>query len=90
VILGKNTSDTCALLSEVYGREAIRKSSVFEWHIPFKQGHENVEDDDRSGNPRFHRSDDNVKKMRSQVHSDRRLSIRAMAVKLNLDKEIER
>jgi hypothetical protein len=36
VKLGKNASDTCATLSKVYRREAMKKSSVFEWHIWFK------------------------------------------------------
>jgi hypothetical protein len=30
VKLGKNASDTCAMLSEAYGGEALRKSNVFE------------------------------------------------------------
>jgi hypothetical protein len=32
VILGNNASDTSALLSEPYGREALKNSSVSEWH----------------------------------------------------------
>jgi hypothetical protein len=40
-----------------------------------------VEDDERSGRPRSHITDENL------VRSDRRLSIRAVAVQLNLDKE---
>jgi hypothetical protein len=32
---GKNASGTCAVLSEAYGREAMKKSSVFEWHKQF-------------------------------------------------------
>jgi hypothetical protein len=27
---GRNVSDTCALLSEAYGGEAMKKSSIFE------------------------------------------------------------
>jgi hypothetical protein len=34
---GKNASQTCAMLSKVYGREAMKKSSVFEWHKWFKE-----------------------------------------------------
>jgi hypothetical protein len=37
VKLGKNASDTCAELSEAYGGEALRQSSVFEWHKRFKE-----------------------------------------------------
>jgi hypothetical protein len=44
---------------------------------------ENVENDERSGRPKSHRTDENVEKVRNLVHSDRRLRIRAMAVKLD-------
>jgi len=35
--LGKNASDTCAMLSEAYGGEALKKSSVFEGHKRLKR-----------------------------------------------------
>jgi hypothetical protein len=88
VKLGKNASDTCAVLYQAYGREALKKSSVFEWHEQFREGHENVEDDERSGCPRLHKTDEDVEKVQNLVHSDKHLSIRAMAVQLNLDKEM--
>jgi hypothetical protein len=37
VKLGKNASDTCALLSEAYGVEDVKKSSILEWHKWFKE-----------------------------------------------------
>jgi hypothetical protein len=37
VKLGKNASDTCRMLSEAYGGEAMRTSRVFEWHKLFKE-----------------------------------------------------
>jgi hypothetical protein len=39
VKLGKNASDTCAMLSEAYGEEVMKKSSISECH-------EYVEDDE--------------------------------------------
>jgi len=30
--LGKNVSNTCALLSKAYEGEAMKKADVFEWH----------------------------------------------------------
>jgi transposase len=87
VELGKNARDTCAMLSEAYEEEVMKKSSVFQWHKRFKEGRENVEDDERSGCPKSHRNDENVEKMRNLAHSDRRLSIRAMTVQLNFGKE---
>jgi hypothetical protein len=51
VKLRKNASDTCAVLSEAYGGEAMKKSHVFEWHKWFTEGFENVENDERCGCP---------------------------------------
>jgi hypothetical protein len=34
----KSTSATLALLTAVYGKYAMKKSSVFEWHRRFKGG----------------------------------------------------
>jgi hypothetical protein len=36
VKLGKNASDTCAILSGPYEGEAMRKSNVFDWYKRFK------------------------------------------------------
>jgi hypothetical protein len=37
VTLGENASDTCALVSEAYGGEVMKKSSVFKWHKRFRE-----------------------------------------------------
>jgi hypothetical protein len=50
------------MLSGTNGREAVKKSCVFEWHKVFKDGHENVEDDEKNGRPKCHRTDENVEK----------------------------
>jgi hypothetical protein len=38
------TLQCIAMLFEVYGGEAMKKSSVFEWHTWFKDGHSDMED----------------------------------------------
>jgi hypothetical protein len=53
VKLGKNASDTCAMVSEGYGGEAMKKSNVSEWYKRFKKGHEYVEDDEDSSHHFF-------------------------------------
>jgi hypothetical protein len=47
------------MLAEAYGADAMKKSSVFEWHKRFKDGWENVKDDERTGRPKTHRTDEN-------------------------------
>jgi len=36
VELGNNASDTCTIIYEAYGGEAMKRSRVFEWHKQFK------------------------------------------------------
>jgi len=64
-----------------------KNSRYFEWHKLFNFGRDYVEDVERSGRWRCHRTDKNDEKVWNLVHTDRRLSIRAVAVKLNVDKE---
>jgi hypothetical protein len=81
VKLGRNASDTCAVLSEAHGGGGMKGSSVSEWNQRFKEGHVYAEDEG-NGQPRSHTASDNDDEVRTLVHSDRRLSIRAMAVEL--------
>jgi hypothetical protein len=52
-----------------------------------QERHKSVPSDERSGHPTSHRTDENVEKVWNLVHSQTHLSITAMAVQLNLDKE---
>jgi hypothetical protein len=69
VKLGKNESGTCAMLSKAYGGEAMKKSNISEWHKWFKEGHENVEKDERSDCSRSHRTNENAEKMQNLVQT---------------------
>jgi hypothetical protein len=62
------------------GGGAMKKSSVLESHKLFKEGRENMSDDERSDRPSSHRTDDNVEKVRNLVHSDRSLCLSITAV----------
>jgi hypothetical protein len=44
------------MLTEAYGAEATKKSSVFKWHKNFKEGREDVKDDERTERPKTHRT----------------------------------
>jgi hypothetical protein len=53
----------------------MKHSCFFEWYNQFKEGRENVEDDEKSGRPWSHRTNEKVETMGNMVHSDRRSSI---------------
>jgi hypothetical protein len=78
------------MLTQAYGADAMKKSSVFEWHTRFKEGQENVKDDERTGHPKTHRTDENVEKVWKLDCFDRQLSVQMMAEELNLDRETVR
>jgi hypothetical protein len=44
------------MVSEGYVGETMKNSNVFEWHKRFKVGREDVEDDERCGRPKSHRT----------------------------------
>ena len=50
-------SETLTLLTVACGEDAMKKSSGFEWHRLFKEGREDVQDDQRSGQPKTQRTD---------------------------------
>jgi hypothetical protein len=68
----------------------VKKSSVFYSHRRFKEGRDNVQDDPRSGQPKTHRTDANVDRIRTLVRSDLRLGVRLIAKQFNMNKETVR
>jgi hypothetical protein len=79
VNIGKNCSETLALLTVAYGEKAAKKSTVSEWQRRFKVGREYVQDDPSSGQPETQRTDANSDRVRASVHSGRRLGVRLIA-----------
>jgi hypothetical protein len=57
--LGKSASKSLQMLTEPYGGDAMKKSSVCKWHKKSKEGREDVQDDERTGRPKTHRTDEN-------------------------------
>ncbi|XP_020918193.1 putative uncharacterized protein FLJ37770 isoform X1 [Sus scrofa] len=90
VKLNKSASETHHLLKEAYGEEVMSRARVFDWHKRFKEGREDIRDDARSGRPVTHRTDENIRKVKDLVCSNRQLTVRMMAEELNLDKETVR
>ena len=81
VKIGKGASETLPLLTVAYGELSMKKSSVFEWHRRFKEGREDVQDDQRSGQPKTKRTDANGNRVRNLVRWDKKLGVRVIAEK---------
>jgi len=61
---------------------------VFRWHKTFREGREDVEDEQRIGRPSTSHTLDNVVKVKAVLDSDRRLSVRLIADQVGLPKSI--
>ena len=73
VKIGECASETLALLTVAYGGYAM---CVFEWHRRFKDGRKDVQDEPRSGQAKTQRTEANVHRVRTLVHSNRRIGVR--------------
>jgi len=51
VKLKKSDTETFNMLHEAYGEMTLSRAYVFEWHKRFSEGREDVEDDERPGQP---------------------------------------
>jgi len=81
VKIGNCASETLDILKVAFGEYGVKKSSVFEWHRRFKEGREDVQDDQRSGQPKTKRTDANGNRVRNLVRWDKKLGVRVIAEK---------
>jgi hypothetical protein len=63
VKLGKSATETYNLLKEVYGDECLSRTQVFEWFKSFKEGREEIRDDQCAGCPSTSKTDANIEKV---------------------------
>ena len=90
VKLGKSTTETYHLLKKVYGDECLSRTQVFEGFKRFKEGREEIGDDQCPSCPSTSKTEANIEKMGEIVRQNRRPSIRAIAELINIDKETVR
>ncbi|KAJ8962118.1 hypothetical protein NQ318_018075 [Aromia moschata] len=58
------------------------------WHKAFAEGREDVSDENRAGRPSTSSSDDNLKRVRDLLNTDRRLSVRLISETIDITKTI--
>ena len=73
-------------LQRDYGKHSLSREQVFRWQKSFLEGREQVEDEPRAGRLSTSKTDDNVKRVRSLVRSDLRLTLRMISCELNLNR----
>ena len=83
--LGRTATETCEMLVQVYGSEAVSRKCVYEWFKRFREGKETTEDEPRSGRPLTRRTPDMIEKMRQILVQNRLLPLRLIAEELGIN-----
>jgi len=65
----------------------MSRTCFFEWHRRFKEGREEVKDDQRSGRPSTSKTEENVQRVREKVRNNRSLTVRMIADELDMISE---
>lgn len=80
--LGKKCSETYELLKKVYGDDCMSKARVYEWFNRFKNGREDLNDDERPGRPEASNRAELVEKVREIIAIDGNMTVRILAEEL--------
>ena len=83
----KTPTECFKLLKKVYGEDVILRMQSFEWHKCFEKGHEEVEDDPKTGQPSTMRTDENITRVKQLVRSDHRSTVQMISNELSLNRE---
>jgi transposase len=87
---GKIATETFQLIPQAYGGNAVSRTRVFEWYARFRDGRENLEDDERSGRARAVRKPDIIERVRELISTDRRMSLQMIEKEFEISRETVR
>ncbi|KAJ8936585.1 hypothetical protein NQ318_008057 [Aromia moschata] len=88
VKLEKSVAETIPVLKKAFGVDCLSERQIFRWHKAFAEGREDFNDENRAGPPSTSSSEDNVKRVRDLLKTDRRLSVRLISETLDITKTI--
>lgn len=84
--LGKTFTETFELLKQVYGVDCLSRGRVHEWFNRFKNGREDLNDDEHVGQSKFVITDDAIKTVRDFIKMQPKSSLKLMEMELNISK----
>jgi len=82
--LQKSAKETHEMLKLAYGDASVTMETVYKWLERFRNGCESVEGEDRSGRTSTSKTQENIKKVREMIRSNRQLTIREISEDLNI------
>lgn len=74
--LQKSATETFEMIKEAFTKDALKRTTVFDWYSRFKNGRSSMDDDPREGRPIQQRTDENVTLISNLIKENRRISLR--------------
>ena len=88
VKLSKTPTERFEFLKENYCEDMMSRTQFFKWHKHFEKSHKDMKDDPKTERPFTTRTYENVDRVKQQVQSDRRLTVRLISDELSLNREL--
>ena len=85
--LGKTFTETFELMKQVYGDNCLSRARVHEWFKRFKEGREDIKDDEHPGQKSFVITPSNIEIVGEFIKNEAKSSLRHMAMELNMSKD---
>ena len=85
--LGKTFTERFELMKQVYGDNCLFRDRVHEWFKRFKEGREDIKDDEHPGQESFVITPSNIEIVREFIKNELKSSLLHMAMELNMSKD---
>ena len=72
------------MLQTAFGATCMNRTSVFEWHMRFKEGRESVRDEERCWRSKEVRTPELIGKIKNFIDKDRRVSIETISAQFDI------
>ena len=86
--LGKTFTETFELIKQVYDNNFLTRDRVHEWFKRFKEGREDIKDDEHPGQKSFVITPSNIEIVREFIKNEPKSSLRHMSMELNMSKDL--
>ena len=84
--LSYSATQTFELLKQAYGENALSRARVFDWHRRFKEGQEDVEDEEGRGRPSTSINQQSITAVEKAIRENPRLSVRKVGAMVGISK----
>ena len=84
--IGKTFTETFELMKKVYGDDCLPRARVHEWFTRFRDGREDINDDEHTGRPKSVITKNSIEIVREFIKNEPKSSLKFMESELNISK----